>query len=279
MKLSCEVTQDLLPLYHDGVCSDESRALVEEHLKTCPDCAAILGELRGEIELPHAEPNEADVLKKLRKNVKRTWLKGAAAVLAVVLLAAAGRYGWWYVHDYRYYQQFVQGHEPVTDGSVDPAGNTLWLYEVDESGEILGAAQNTSNAYMWSEGGYDFHVCVPRWPGDGEMLLVRKTAKATPRNIVPGQEVTTWLSFGREEYAYCVGVEVTTRTAVSGEAHLKTETETVYILLDESLEQFYPEDMGAKTIEHRDAFYAEHRVEILRIIEAAQAQWPFLAEE
>ena len=100
MSLSCDVTRDLLPLYHDGVCSEESRALVEAHLKACPDCSAILAELRGEIDLPHEEPNDGAVLKKLHKNVKRAWIRGAAAVLAVVMLVLAGRYGWWYVHDY-----------------------------------------------------------------------------------------------------------------------------------------------------------------------------------
>ena len=37
-QLDHDIVQDLLPLYHDGVCSDESRAAVEEHLKTCEDC-------------------------------------------------------------------------------------------------------------------------------------------------------------------------------------------------------------------------------------------------
>ena len=278
MKLSCEVARDLLPLYHDGVCSHESRELVEEHVKTCPDCAAILGELRGEIEVPHEESNEAAVLKKLRKNVKRTWLKGAAAVLVLVLLAAAGWYGWWYVHDYCYFQQFAQGHEPVMNGSVVSDGTVTWLYEVDENGELLGPVQDESNVYMWSEDGYDFHVCVPRRPGDWEMLVVQKTARPIPDNIVPGQEIDTWLSFGREEYAYYVGVEVTTRTAVPGEAHLKTETETAYVMLDKDLKQIYPDHLDAKMIEQMDAVYEEYRAEILAIIQAAQAQWPFLTE-
>lgn len=38
MKTSCNVIQDLLPLYCDGACSDESRHLVEEHLKECGQC-------------------------------------------------------------------------------------------------------------------------------------------------------------------------------------------------------------------------------------------------
>ena len=30
-----EIVWDLLPLYHDGVCSEKSRAAVEEHLTAC----------------------------------------------------------------------------------------------------------------------------------------------------------------------------------------------------------------------------------------------------
>jgi len=38
MNMKCEVIRDLLPLYVDGVASEESRALIEEHLKTCEGC-------------------------------------------------------------------------------------------------------------------------------------------------------------------------------------------------------------------------------------------------
>ena len=38
MKVSCEIIKDLLPLYHDGVCSNESRQMVEEHLSECEKC-------------------------------------------------------------------------------------------------------------------------------------------------------------------------------------------------------------------------------------------------
>lgn len=38
MKLLCEIVQDLLPLYEDDVCSQESKIAVEEHLKDCPIC-------------------------------------------------------------------------------------------------------------------------------------------------------------------------------------------------------------------------------------------------
>lgn len=283
MSLSCDVTRDLLPLYHDGVCSDESRALVEDHVAHCPACAELLTELRGEIELPHESPDDLAPLEQIGKQVKlgkkRAWMKGIAAALAVVLLTVGGWYGWWYVDVRCYYQQFARGHEPVMNNSVDVHGNTMALYEVDEKGNILGAAQNESNLYMWSEGGYDFQVIVPRYPGDFEMLVVNKTTRPIPKNIVPGQEIDTWLSFGREEYAYCVGVEVTTRTAIPGEVHLETEIVTKYVMLDENLNQIYPDYMDGKMIASQDAFYEEYHTQILRIIQAAQAQWPFLAEK
>ena len=41
MKYDCEVVQDLLPLYQDGICSDTSRKIVDEHLKDCEKCNEI----------------------------------------------------------------------------------------------------------------------------------------------------------------------------------------------------------------------------------------------
>ena len=35
MKTSCKIIEDLLPMYHDGICSEESAVLIEEHLKEC----------------------------------------------------------------------------------------------------------------------------------------------------------------------------------------------------------------------------------------------------
>lgn len=41
-KLCCAIVRDLLPLYHDGVVSDETKAAVTEHLASCEDCSAEL---------------------------------------------------------------------------------------------------------------------------------------------------------------------------------------------------------------------------------------------
>ena len=69
MKLSCKVIEDMLPMYYDGVCSEESAALVEEHLKECPHCSHILSELRSDIATPKKNVDDIKPLKKIQKMI------------------------------------------------------------------------------------------------------------------------------------------------------------------------------------------------------------------
>ena len=46
MKTDCNVIRDLLPLYADEVCSEESRELVDEHLTECAACTEELVRIR-----------------------------------------------------------------------------------------------------------------------------------------------------------------------------------------------------------------------------------------
>jgi len=54
MNITREIVKDLLPLYAAGEASEESRTAVEEWLRTDPDLARVLGELRDEFALPPA---------------------------------------------------------------------------------------------------------------------------------------------------------------------------------------------------------------------------------
>ena len=86
MKLSCEIVQDLLPLYADELCSPGSRAAVEAHLKECPACRACSGAALSPVEPPEVPDADRAVVKSIR-NVRRRWLRSlAAAVLVVPLL-------------------------------------------------------------------------------------------------------------------------------------------------------------------------------------------------
>lgn len=47
---ACGIVCDLLPLYVDGVCSEDSRELIEEHIAECSECREMLGGMRSSDE-------------------------------------------------------------------------------------------------------------------------------------------------------------------------------------------------------------------------------------
>ena len=57
MKISCDIIKDLLPLYYDGVCSADSKAIIEAHLAQCADCRAELAEMGKELPVSSKEQN------------------------------------------------------------------------------------------------------------------------------------------------------------------------------------------------------------------------------
>lgn len=44
--MNCSIIMDLLPLYADGCCCEDSKALVEKHLKDCKDCKKALSDMK-----------------------------------------------------------------------------------------------------------------------------------------------------------------------------------------------------------------------------------------
>lgn len=83
-KLPCDVVQDLLPLYVDGVCSADSRQLVDAHLAECDDCRRVLADLQeSETEVAfHADAKA--VIRAHNKHQSKTAL--ALGVLISVFL-------------------------------------------------------------------------------------------------------------------------------------------------------------------------------------------------
>ena len=76
MKVTCKVIQDLLPLYHDGVASPDTAALVEEHLKDCEACQEEFHRLQDASSLPlpvsGKEERKAEGLAKVKKALRKS---------------------------------------------------------------------------------------------------------------------------------------------------------------------------------------------------------------
>lgn len=99
MNYPCSLIQDLLPLYHDGVCSEESRAIVEQHLAACSACKDKYAALCQGEELPVPPADPASELKKaaslqaVKRKIRQKQLLAAGialVLLAVVCLSAIG---------------------------------------------------------------------------------------------------------------------------------------------------------------------------------------------
>lgn len=71
MKYSCEVVQDLLPLYVDEICSSKSREIVAEHVAECSECREQIASLRDKSVTLELSDERDGVLKKHMKNEKK----------------------------------------------------------------------------------------------------------------------------------------------------------------------------------------------------------------
>ena len=47
--MNCNVVEDLLPLYIDACCSEDTKELVESHVATCPRCREQLAQMKQEL--------------------------------------------------------------------------------------------------------------------------------------------------------------------------------------------------------------------------------------
>ena len=96
MKISCEIVKDLLPLYYDDVCSDESKAAIEAHFISCESCTQEWQAMKEALSFNKPKENlkDSEAVKKLSKRWRRGMKKsiakgiliGAITIIVVALL-------------------------------------------------------------------------------------------------------------------------------------------------------------------------------------------------
>jgi len=127
-KLSCHIVKDLLPLYADGLTSEESSRDIKEHLEGCEDCRAAFeamtkGEEDAQLEQKQEDGKQIDYLKKVKRRGKR-----AAIIVGCAALAVLAVLGW---------RVFVQGR---TDRSL------MLSAQVQDGGEVQITAKTDSSS-------------------------------------------------------------------------------------------------------------------------------------
>lgn len=136
--LTCEVVQDLLPSYVDGLTSDVSNQAVEQHMNNCERCRKLYREMREPVrgedlseqnleqmrqKADSKMSSEIDYLKKIRRKNRMRIL---AAVLIVVIAVGVGLWSKAYVIGQNVEQaEFVQADVVVEDQKVSVQGLLL----------------------------------------------------------------------------------------------------------------------------------------------------------
>lgn len=137
MKIDCGIIKDILPLYCDGVCGDESKTAVEEHLRECPSCKAEFDNMSAKLDGNEVQINEKNVLTAAanmwKKGRQKAFLKGSIIALLIVALAVSGFFA---------YHRFETADRNNTDRLAAMAEDylkkdSLTVEKTDECGDYL----------------------------------------------------------------------------------------------------------------------------------------------
>lgn len=90
-RLDCEIVRDLLPLYYDGVVSEETSAAIREHLDYCSVCRKEYDDLSADLLIEVSEPSTKNKFMDMMRHQKRKHLLITvfAIIIGCALLVAA----------------------------------------------------------------------------------------------------------------------------------------------------------------------------------------------
>ncbi len=89
MNYNCGIIDDLLPLYADGACSEESKAAIEAHLASCEACRKKLERMQSDTVVSETIKSAGKItVTKYAKKVRKHRIKLAIGVVAISVIAA-----------------------------------------------------------------------------------------------------------------------------------------------------------------------------------------------
>lgn len=84
--MNCNVIKDLIPLYIDECCSDESSKIVDEHIESCASCKRLMDEMKAPTEMAKAPEPPASFNRLsgwLASLMQATLMLGAFVLIAI----------------------------------------------------------------------------------------------------------------------------------------------------------------------------------------------------
>ena len=160
MNINCEMICDLLPLYHDGVCSNSSKLLVEEHLQTCEACRTELAMIDAELAAPHIKPESEKAFMAVssawKKTKNKSFAKGIAIVVAALLVVVS-------VFHFSFSLKTMEGTSMtgyIEDGDICLVSKLAYSTNAPTAGDVIFARVEIEGQV------YDDIVRIVALPGD-----------------------------------------------------------------------------------------------------------------
>lgn len=89
-KTNCELVKDLLPVYADGLCSEESRKTVAEHIMSCESCRRELEMMKTDLKIKEQTESDIKNIKKIKRKIRIGKIIAALAAALIVYFITSG---------------------------------------------------------------------------------------------------------------------------------------------------------------------------------------------
>lgn len=184
-KISCDIIRDILPLYLDGVVSNDTRQMVEEHLGTCEQCREEAVMLKQDVVLP-ASKNVRLAERKVVKGLKRKLFRKKFIISAVSVIITLAVLSVVYS-----YMVMTETCVPYNSGKVwieEVNGALYVVYEGDDLGGTVSLDPMEVNVDGEEETVFSFYCYTTLWSEYIEPLFNDETDQTRKKLMYVGEE-------------------------------------------------------------------------------------------
>lgn len=131
-EIKCGVARDLMPLVADDVASEESKALVCEHMEGCETCRAYYAGMTVSLEKATSQPTDTNFIRFCRKMEKRFKMKRTIIIFTIIGILLGAWYGAMFYFETRNYRIEITQENAKAQLFVENDGNVACQIEMAE---------------------------------------------------------------------------------------------------------------------------------------------------
>lgn len=185
MKITCNVIEDILPLYVEGLTSKDTNLLVEEHIKMCENCKKQLELAKNPSKIPM--DTNIEPFKKVEKKLNRYKFQTIAMTITLFLIIAIISVAYLASPNYLPYSSDIMSVKEYEDGTII----------VTFSSEVTG--YNINQYKTDNNKGYSYHLTT--WNTTWDKYILKRNLQSIILNP-NGENVTSiyyYFTDGRED--------------------------------------------------------------------------------